>query len=81
MKQSRLFKIVYYLMEAGKSTAPELAEKFEVSIRTIYRDLDVISAAGIPIYASQGKGGGIFIMQDFVLLFLFFSAISTFGKL
>ena len=67
MKQSRLFKIVYYLMEAGKSTAPELAEKFEVSIRTIYRDLYVISAAGIPIYASQGKGGGIFIMQDFVL--------------
>lgn len=67
MKQSRLFKIVYYLMEAGKSTAPELAEKFEVSIRTIYRDLDVISAAGIPVYASQGKGGGIYIMQDFVL--------------
>ena len=67
MEQSRLFKIVYYLLEKGKSTAPELAEKFEVSIRTIYRDLDAISAAGIPIYASQGKGGGIFIMQDFVL--------------
>lgn len=67
MKQSRLFKIVYHLLEKGKSTAPELAEKFEVSIRTIYRDLDTISAAGIPIYATQGKGGGIFIMQDFVL--------------
>lgn len=67
MEQSRLFKIVYYLLEKGKSTAPELAEKFEVSIRTIYRDLDTISAAGIPIYATQGKGGGIFIMQDFVL--------------
>jgi predicted DNA-binding transcriptional regulator YafY len=58
---------VYHLLEKGKSTAPELAEKFEVSIRTIYRDLDTISAAGIPIYATQGKGGGIFIMQDFVL--------------
>ncbi len=67
MEQSRLFKIVYHLLEKGKSTAPELAEKFEVSIRTIYRDLDTISATGIPIYATQGKGGGIFIMQDFVL--------------
>lgn len=67
MEQSRLFKIVYHLLEKGKSTAPELAEKFEVSIRTIYQDLDTISAAGIPIYATQGKGGGIFIMQDFVL--------------
>lgn len=67
MEQSRLFKIVYHLLEKGKSTAPELAEKFEVSIRTIYRDLDTISSAGIPIYATQGKGGGIFIMQDFVL--------------
>lgn len=67
MEQSRLFKIVYHLLEKGKSTAPELAEKFEVSIRTIYRDLDTISAAGIPIYATQGKGGAIFIMQDFML--------------
>ena len=58
---------MYHLLEKGKSTAPELAEKFEVSIRTIYRDLDTISAAGIPIYATQGKGGGIFIMQDFML--------------
>ena len=67
MKQSRLFKIVYYLLEVGKSTAPELAEKFEVSIRTIYRDLDAISAAGIPVYATQGKGGGISVLQDYVL--------------
>lgn len=67
MEQSRLFKIVYHLLTRGRSTAPELAKKLEVSIRTIYRDLDAISAAGIPIYTSQGKGGGIFIMQDFVL--------------
>lgn len=67
MKESRLFKIIYYLLEKGGSTAPELAEKFEVSIRTIYRDIDVISSAGIPIYATQGKGGGIFILEDFVL--------------
>ena len=67
MEQSRLFRIVYHLLEKRKSTAPELAEKLEVSIRTIYQDLDAISAAGIPVYAAQGKGGGIFIMQDFVL--------------
>lgn len=67
MEQGRLFKIVYYLLDKGKATAPELAEKFEVSVRTIYRDLDAISAAGIPIYAAQGKGGGIFLMPEFVL--------------
>lgn len=67
MQESRLFKIVYYLMNKGSSTAPELAEKFEVSIGTIYRDIDVISSAGIPIYATQGKGGGIAISEDFIL--------------
>lgn len=67
MQESRLFKIVYYLLDKGKSTAPELAEKFEVSIRTIYRDMDAISAAGIPIYATQGKGGGISLLQDYIL--------------
>ena len=67
MQESRLFKMVYYLLDKGKSTAPELAEKFEVSIRTIYRDLDAISAAGIPIYAMQGKGGGISLLQDYIL--------------
>ena len=54
MQESRLFRIVYYLIEKGKSTAPELAQKFEVSARTIYRDIDVISSAGIPIYATGG---------------------------
>ena len=53
MQESRLFRIVYYLIEKGKSTAPELAQKFEVSARTIYRDIDVISSAGIPIYAKM----------------------------
>ena len=62
MRESRLFRIVYYLLQNGKATAPELAQKFEVSIRTIYRDIDSISSAGIPIYATQGKGGGISIL-------------------
>lgn len=67
MRESRLFRIVYYLLQNEKATAPELAEKFEVSIRTIYRDIDVISSAGIPIYATQGKGGGISILNDYTL--------------
>ena len=67
MRDSRLFRILYYVLEKGKVTANELSEKFEVSVRTIYRDIDVISSAGIPIYATQGKGGGIEIVDDFVL--------------
>ena len=51
MQESRLFKIVYYLLDNGKATAPDLAEKLEVSVRTIYRDIDSLSNAGIPIYA------------------------------
>ena len=62
MEQGRLFKIVYYLLDKGRTTAPELAEKLEVSVRTIYRDLDVLSVAGIPIYTTQGKGGGIHLV-------------------
>ena len=67
MKDNRLFRILYYILEKEKVTASELADKFEVSVRTIYRDIDSISSAGIPIYALQGKGGGIEIAEDFVL--------------
>ncbi len=67
MQESRLFRIIYYLLDKGKSTAPELAEKFEMSVRTIYRDIDIISSMGIPVYAMQGKGGGITLLDNFVL--------------
>ena len=67
MQESRLFKIVYHLLDKGQATAPELAEKFEVSVRTIYRDIDALSEAGIPIYAEAGRNGGIHLMNDFVL--------------
>ena len=67
MKDNRLFRILYYILQKGKVTASELADKFEVSVRTIYRDIDSISCAGIPIYALQGKGGGIEIAEDFIL--------------
>ncbi|MBQ6995224.1 MAG: YafY family transcriptional regulator [Lachnospiraceae bacterium] len=67
MQESRLFKIVYYLLEKGHATAPELAERFEVSARTIYRDIDALSEAGIPVYAETGRNGGIYLLEDFVL--------------
>lgn len=67
MRESRLFKIVYHLLDKGQATAPELAEKFEVSVRTIYRDIDALSGAGIPVYAEAGRSGGIHLMNDFIL--------------
>lgn len=67
MAENRLFQMLFILLEKGRSTAPELAERFEVSVRTIYRDIDILSAAGIPVFTTQGKGGGIFIQENYVL--------------
>ncbi len=67
MQESRLFKIIYYLLDKGSATARELAERFEVSVRTIYRDIDVLSGAGIPVYTETGRNGGIYLLSDFIL--------------
>lgn len=67
MQIHRLFEIVYILLDKKQVTAKQLAEQFEVSMRTIYRDIDVLSGAGIPIYTSQGTGGGISIYEDYRL--------------
>ena len=67
MKENRYFQMIYLLLEKGSMTAPELADYFEVSVRTIYRDIDILSSAGIPVYATRGKGGGISIQDNFVL--------------
>ena len=67
LQESRLFKILYYLLEKGRTTAPELAKRFEVSVRTIYRDMDALSEAGIPVYAESGRNGGICLLDSFVL--------------
>lgn len=64
---NRLLGIIYILMRRGTVTAAELAERFEVSARTIYRDMDTLGAAGIPIYAKKGKNGGICLTEQFVL--------------
>ena len=67
MAESRLFRILYQLLEKGSTTARELARLFEVSVRTIYRDIERLSMAGIPLYSVPEKAGGIFLMKDFVL--------------
>ena len=65
MKTERLIGILSVLLQKEQVTAPELAEMFEVSRRTISRDIDALSAAGIPLYTLQGTGGGIRIMPGY----------------
>ncbi len=67
MKIDRLLGIVLLLLNRQKMTAPELAARFEVSVRTIYRDIEAIDAAGIPIVSHQGVGGGFCIMDSYKL--------------
>ena len=54
-----MLEIVYLLMGGKPLTAGSLARRFEVSNRTIYRDVEALSAAGVPVYMTRGKGGGI----------------------
>ena len=67
MQTNRLFEIIYILLNKKIVPAKELAEHFGVSTRTIYRDIDNLSLAGIPVYTEKGKGGGISLLPDFVL--------------
>ena len=55
------------MLEKGSVTAAALAERFEVSVRTIYRDIDLLAGAGIPVYCSRGRGCGVSLLPDFVL--------------
>jgi predicted DNA-binding transcriptional regulator YafY len=63
----RQFEILYLLLNKKNTTAKNLAEHFGVSQRTIYRDIDTLSLAGIPIYTGKGKGGGIGLLPEFIL--------------
>lgn len=67
MQINRLFEIVYVLLDCKTMTAQDLAERFEVSTRTIYRDIETLSACGIPVYMQKGRGGGISILPEFIL--------------
>src|SRR4029450_11243378 len=63
MLASRLLSILILLQTRGRVSARELAAEFEVAVRTIHRDIDQLSAAGIPVYAERGRSGG-FRLRD-----------------
>lgn len=67
LKLERLLAMVMMLLNKRRMTASELAEHFEVSLRTVYRDLEAINAAGIPIVAFPGTKGGFEIMESFTI--------------
>lgn len=65
MLASRLLSTLMLLQSRGRMTAPELARELEVSIRTVYRDIDQLSAAGIPVTADRGRAGGFQLLNGF----------------
>ncbi len=65
MRADRLVSILMLLQSRGRVPARELAETLGVSVRTIYRDMDALSAAGIPVYAERGVDGGCCLVEDY----------------
>jgi len=67
MKINRLLEITLILLNKKSATAGELAERFGVSTRTIYRDIDDLSTAGVPVFTNKGSGGGIFLLENYAI--------------
>ncbi len=65
MRADRLLSLLMMLQIKGRVTAQELAERLEVSERTIYRDIEALSIAGVPVYAERGPGGGCMLAEGY----------------
>jgi predicted DNA-binding transcriptional regulator YafY len=65
MRADRLLSLLMLLQARGRMTAPKLARELEVSERTIYRDIDALSAAGAPVYGEAGPGGGFALLDSY----------------
>ena len=65
MRASRLVAIMLLLQNRGRMTAPDLAAELEVSVRTIYRDLDALCTSGVPVYAETGPQGGYRLVEGY----------------
>ncbi|MHA7775003.1 helix-turn-helix transcriptional regulator [Roseibium sp. M-1] len=65
MKSSRLLSILLLLQARGQMTAEDLAAEFEVSVRTIHRDIDQLSYSGVPVYAERGRQGGFRLLDGY----------------
>src|ERR1700749_1268534 len=74
MRADRLLSLVLLLQARSGSSAPELAERLDVSVRTVLRDVEALSAAGIPVYTERGRNGGIRLLDAYRATFSHLSA-------
>lgn len=65
MRADRLLAVLMLLQQRRRMTAPELAKRLEVSVRTIYRDLEALAAAGVPVYSEPGRNGGVRLLEPY----------------